>query len=253
MRRMSFAYGRERSLPLVFGDVLSGSRIKEVSVFVDESGSFEPDEESSRYYIVCFVFHDQSNDISPWVSQLESFLESIGLGAHHCVHVGPLVRREGEYSSMLRETRQAVFRKMAAFVRKSAISYKCFSIDKHFDDRDAAVHDRLLQDITRFLISRSDEINAFDRLKIYYDNGQSQVKGLLAEAFAMYSAKTEFVANVHPDSYRLFQAADLLCMVELAAAKAGESGLSVSERRFFGDSRVFLRNILKPLRNKMLA
>ena len=47
---------------------------------------------------------------------------------------------------------------------------------------------------------------------------QSQVRRILAEAFAMYSAKTEFVANVHPDSYRLFQAADLLCTVELAAA-----------------------------------
>ena len=150
---------------------MSGNRIKEVSVFVDESGSFEPDEESSRFYIVCFVFHDQTNDISSWVAQLESFLENIGLGARHCVHVGPLVRREGEYASMPREARQAIFRRMAAFVRKSAISYKCFSVDKHFDSRDAAVHDRLLQDITRFLVSCSDEINAFDKLKIYYDNG----------------------------------------------------------------------------------
>ena len=231
---------------------MSGSKIREVSVFVDESGSFEPDEESSRFYIVCFVFHDQANDISPWVSQLETFLESIGIGAHHCVHVGPLVRREGEYFTMLRETRQAIFRRMAAFVRKSVISYRCFSIDKHFDNRDAAVHDRLLQDITRFLISRSEEINAFDRLKIYYDNGQAQVKSLLAEAFAMYSSKTEFVANVRPHSYRLFQAADLLCTVELVAAKLKESGLSVSERRFFGESREFLRNILRPLRSKMI-
>ena len=230
--------------------MLSGNRIKEVSVFVDESGSFEPDEASSRYYIVCFVFHDQNDDISPWVSQLESFLESIGLDARHCVHVGPLVRREGEYAAMLRETRQAIFRKMAAFVRKSPITYRCFSIDKHFDSRDAAVHDHLLQDITRFLISRSDEINAFDKVKIYYDNGQSQVKDLLAEAFAMYSSKTEFVPNVHPDSYRLFQAADLLCTVELVAAKARDGELSVSERRFFGEKREFLRNILKPIRSK---
>ena len=157
---------------------MSGNRIKEVSVFVDESGSFEPDEESSRYYIVCFVFHDQNDDISPWVSQLESFLESIGLDARHCVHVGPLVRREGEYAAMLRETRQAIFRKMAAFVRKSPITYRCFSIDKHFDSRDAAVHDHLLQDITRFLISRSDEINAFDKVKIYYEAIHKLVFGI---------------------------------------------------------------------------
>ena len=231
---------------------MSGSRIKEISVFVDESGSFEPDETSSRHYIVCFVFHDQDNDISPWVSQLEAFLESIGLGAQHCVHVGPLVRREGAYSDMLRETRQAIFRRMSAFVRKADISYRCFSIDKHFDSRDAAVHDRLLQDITSFLVSQSKNLNSFDRVKVYYDNGQAQVKNLLVEAFAMFSSKTEFVPNVHPDSYRLFQVADLLCAVELAAAKVKTGALSVSERRFFGENREFLRNILKPIRNKMV-
>ena len=230
---------------------MSGNRIKEVSVFVDESGSFEPDEESSRYYLVCFVFHDQSNDISPWVLQLETFLESMGLGTGHCVHVGPLVRREGEYVNMLRETRQAIFRRMAAFVRKAAISYRCFSVDKHFDSRDSAVHDHLLQEITRFLVAKADEINSFDKLKIYYDNGQSQVTNLLHEAFAMFSAKVEFVPDVHPDTYRLFQAADLLCTVELAAVKAKSGEMSVSEKRFFGESREFLRNILKPLRSKM--
>ncbi len=231
---------------------MSSKNIREVSVFVDESGSFEPDEESSRYYIVCFVFHDQSNDISPWVSQLEAYLESIGLGAQHCVHVGPLVRREGEYSNMLRELRQAIFRRMAAFVRKAAISYKCFAVDKHFDKRDVAVHDRLLQGITRFLVTQAEEINTFDKVKIYYDNGQAQVKDLLLEAFAMFSSKTDFVPAVHPESYRLFQAADLFCTVELAAAKARNGELSVSEKRFFGESREFLRNILRPLRNKMV-
>ena len=231
---------------------MSGSKIKEISVFVDESGSFEPDEESSRYYIVCFLFHDQANDISPLVAQLESYLESVGLGARHCIHVGPLVRREGEYSNMLREVRQSIFRRMSAFVRKAAISYRCFFVDKHFDSRDSAVHDRLLQEITRFLVSRTDDINSFDRMKIYYDNGQTQVKNLLSEAFAMFSSKTEFIPDVHPESYRLFQAADLLCTVELAAAKARDGGMSVSERRFFGENREFFRNILRPLRGKMI-
>ena len=155
MRRMSFAYGREQSLPLVFRSKSPmENKTKEISVFVDESGSFQPDEKSSRYYIVCFVFHDQSCDISPWTASLESYLENIGLGPQHCIHVGPLVRREAEYANMPRETRQAIFRRMMAFVRKADISYKCFRLDKHFDNRDCAVHDKLLQDITRFLVAQ---------------------------------------------------------------------------------------------------
>lgn len=248
MRRMTFAYGRECSLPLVF---IIMNKTKEISVFIDESGSFEPDEESSRFYLICLVFHDQSSSISTLVENLESFLDQAGLGRTHCVHVGPLIRREDEYAQYRREERQAIFRRMMAFVRKSDITYRCFKIDKHFNDSDCAIHDKLLQEMVRFLVGYSDVLNLYDKLKIYYDNGQSQVKDLLLEAFAMFSAKTEFVNSVKPENYRLFQAADLLCSIELAAAKMEQGGLSASESRFFGSARDFKRDILKQIRLKL--
>ena len=227
------------------------SRTKEISVFVDESGSFEPDEESSRFYLICLVFHDQSSSIATLIDTLELFLEQAGLGRSHCVHVGPLIRREDEYNQMHREERQAIFRRMMAFVRKSDISYRCFMIDKHFNNGDTAVHDKLLQDLVRFLVGYSEILNTYDKLKVYYDNGQSQVRDLLKEAFTMFSAKTEFMSSVKPENYRLFQAADLLCSIELAAAKIEQGGLSISESRFFGSARDFKRDILKQARSKL--
>jgi len=224
--------------------------VKEISVFVDESGSFESDEESSRFYLICFVLHDQAFDIAQGVAALEGRFRECGLDASHCVHVGPLIRREGEYVKMRREERQAIFRNMMAFIRKSDIVYKCFSIDKHFDDSDSAVHDKLLQDITRFLVDNSQMLNAYEKLKIYYDNGQAQVKTLLEEAFAMFSSSVEFVPDVKPENYRLFQAADLLCSVELVAAKMNANCMSVSESRFFGEEREFKRNILRQIKAK---
>lgn len=232
---------------------MSDNKIKEISVFVDESGSFEPDEESSRFYLVCLLLHDQEDDISDFIENLESYLEKIGLGREHAVHVGPLIRREGAYQSMLREERQAVFRKMMAFIRKINISYGCFMIDKHFNQAPTAVHDKLLQGINRFLINHADMLNSYDKLKVYYDDGQAQVKSLLHEAFGMFSSRTEFVEDVRPEKYRLFQAADLLCSVELIAAKlSAGSSMSSSEDRFFGSSRVFERDILKKLKAKKI-
>ncbi len=231
---------------------MSATKAKEISVFVDESGSFEPGEGSSRFYIICFVLHDQSADISEYVRSLESSLEDCRLGAGHCVHTGPLVRREAPYANMDREDRQAIFRKMMAFIRKSDVSYKFFALDKHYDDGDTAVHDELLQEMTRFLVQHIELFGSFGALKIYYDNGQAQVKSLLKEAFAMFSSTVEFVPDVHPENYRLFQAADFVCSVELVAAKLQKGLMSESEKRFFGDRRSFLRNILKPLRRKML-
>lgn len=233
---------------------MSVSRVKEISVFVDESGSFESDEESSRYYLICLLFHDQSADITEWLTNLREYLAATNLGAEHCVHVGPLIRREAEYANMRREDRQAVFRKMMAFVRKADVSYRCFKIDKHFNTADAAVHDSLLNELTRFLIEHVESFSSYDRLKVYYDGGQRQVSDLLREAFRMYSSKVEFVPNVKPENYRLFQAADFLCSIELVAAKieAGEK-LTASEIRFFGSERDFKREILRQVRRKEMA
>ena len=110
---------------------------------------------------------------------------------------------------------------MMAFVRKVNISYGCFKIDKHFNQAPTAVHDKLLQGLNRFLIDHADMLNSYDKLKVYYDDGQAQVKELLREAFGMFSSITEFVEDVKPEKYRLFQAADLLCSIDCAGGGRG--------------------------------
>jgi hypothetical protein len=100
-------------------------------------------------------------------------------------------------------------------------------------------------------VSHREDFNAAEKIKVYYDNGQAQVSALLKEAFAIYSAKVEFAADVHPSKYRLFQAADVICTLELAKAKLIANGsISESEDRFFGGIKNFKKNYLKPLSRK---
>lgn len=73
---------------------------KDISVFVDESGSFDSDDVSSRFYLICLVVHDQREYIAEMVSALEDALAELGMERTHCVHAGPLIRREGEYAEM---------------------------------------------------------------------------------------------------------------------------------------------------------
>ena len=225
---------------------------KDISVFVDESGSFAPDANSSRYYLICLVLHDQSADISEAVSSLEDSLVAMGLGRNHCIHAGPLVRREKEYVDLRREERRRIFARMMSFIRKADFAYKCFALDKKFLSGETAVHDLLLQRLVRFLIDNSDSLNTYSRIKIYYDDGQPQIKTLVHEAFAIYAAKTEFVADVQPERYRLFQAADVLCTLELARLKlqSGER-LSSSEFEFFNGIQGLRKNYLKPISSKL--
>ena len=47
-------------------------KVKEISVFVDESGSFDPAVEASQFHLVCMAFHDQSSSIAenPYYAQV---------------------------------------------------------------------------------------------------------------------------------------------------------------------------------------
>ena len=48
--------------------------MKELSVFIDESGDFGEYNNETPYYIVTLVFHDQENDIGEYVERLDAQL-----------------------------------------------------------------------------------------------------------------------------------------------------------------------------------
>lgn len=71
--------------------------MKELSIFIDESGDFGEYEVHSPYYIITMVFHDQSNDIQPAISILNTELSYLGLD-NICIHTGSIIRMEEIYS-----------------------------------------------------------------------------------------------------------------------------------------------------------
>ena len=96
-------------------------KTKEISVFIDESGSFDREDIASRYYLVCLVFHDQAVDLTEHFAKFDEELRNLGLGESHCIHAGPLIRREQDYRNMNREERRFIFSKMLAFARKAEL------------------------------------------------------------------------------------------------------------------------------------
>ena len=231
---------------------MSGKGTKEVSVFVDESGSFDPLASSSQFYIVCMVFHDQDNSITADVAAFNKELREIGLDDTQAVHVGPLIRWEDPYRHLRRQDRRIVFGKLLAFMRRAEITYRCFAVDKRFVNDVTTLHDRLLQQIVAFLVAHATDFNAYDKLKVYYDNGQSSVKAILRDAFAMFSSKIDFVENVTPEKYKLFQVADMMATLELVRLKLETDGrISDAEKGFFLTIQNLKKNFLKPTARKL--
>ena len=194
------------------------------------------------------VYHDQADSIEEPLQVLSRQLSNIGY-PDHCVHTGPIIRRENEYEYEKIMTRRKISNYIITFIKHIAIRYKCFSIEKkHIEDSVEAVG-KLSKQIANFVREKYSEFLAFDIVKIYYDNGQVEVSKLLSTVFNALLPRVQ-IKRVLPSDYRLFQAADLICSMELVRLKIEANSVSASELEFFGNIRDLKKNYLKPILKK---
>ena len=97
--------------------------MRELSVFIDESGDFGEYDYRAPYYIISMVLHDQSLDIEKDLKALEMELSYLGW-ENHCVHAGPVIRSEEEYHGCSLMDRQKILMKMMTFIRHLDIRFK---------------------------------------------------------------------------------------------------------------------------------
>ena len=222
--------------------------MKELSIFVDESGDFGDYAEHSSYYIISLVLHDQTIDIRDDVDWLETRLAELGY-PNHCMHSGPVIRNEQEYRKDTIENRRKLLKAFMVFFRKLDIACKTITIEKkHIQDPLEAVA-RLAKQLSSFIRENYTFFMGFDVVKVYYDNGQVEVTKLLSSVFVSLLENVEF-RRVFPSDYRLFQAADLVCSLKLLALKKGKNELTRTEMLFFEDERTLQKKYLKPFYDK---
>lgn len=224
--------------------------MKELSIFIDESGDFGEYDYHSPYYIIAIVMHNQGLDISNDLNHLETELAQLGY-SKHCVHAGPIIRQEAEYRYVEIEERQRILKRMMTFLRKLDIHCHCVYIEKKHLADEVAVTAHLSKEISKFIRQNYEFFISFDKIKIYYDNGQIEVNKILASVFHALLDNVEF-RKVIPAEYRLFQVADLVCTLKLLELKMNAHQLSKSEKNFFIDERTLKKNYLKPLADKQL-
>lgn len=227
---------------------MMAKRIKELSIFIDESGDFGGYSPKSPYYIISAVFHDQSDDISTQINYLNRRLSETAL-QFDFVHLGPLIRREAGYKNMAPLERVQVLRRMLAFTSQINFSYKTFVVDKKNARSETELIEQLARKFSDFIKEHYPYFLSFDKLKIYYDNGQLGVVRVLIAVFNTLFKNTEFRKAMQKD-YKMLQVADLICTAELTELKMKSHTLSRSERRVLGTDRDINKNLLKPLRKK---
>lgn len=224
--------------------------MRELSIFIDESGDFGEYSKHSPYYIISMVLHDQEYDINNSLENLETKLSNIGF-PHHCIHTAPIIRREEDYLYVDLETRQKLFKSITSFFRNIDVKCHSFYINKKDALNPVDATGKLAKVISRFLNDNLDFFLSYDVVKVYYDNGQVEVSKILSSVFNIVLENVEF-RKVYPSEYRLFQVADLVCTLKLVELKLENHALSKSEMVFFESERTLKKNYLKVIKAKTL-
>ena len=90
---------------------------------------------------------------------------------------------------------------------------------------------------------------AFDKVIVYYDNGQAEITDILNTLLNVFFFNIEF-RKVVPAHYRLFQVADLCCTLQLLRLKDEKNALSRSDLLFFSNARSLRKDYLNKLEPK---
>ena len=162
-----------------------------------------------------------------------------------------MIRRESVYSNVLVEERKHLFNALFHLTRKLDFQYSCAKVKKSECMNITTLISKISNAIANILHSKDNFWNNFDRIIVYYDNGQIELTKILTTVFGSLYTHVEF-RKVKPVDYKLFQVADLICTMELLAEKAENNSFTHSEMEFLGNVRDCKKNYLKYIRKKVL-
>ena len=221
-----------------------------LSIHVDESGDFGSyNSKFAPYYIFSLVFHNQDSPLTEHIKYLDREMAELGF-FNHVIHTAPLIRKEDAYCNRSANERRAVFTKLFYFAQKAPITYKVFAIDRKICDSGDALQKRINSVLTIFLEDHLEYFQAFDRIILYYDNGQRELSQILISALRAKLNNIYRKPDVHPYKYKLLQVADMICTLKLLEIKADANNLSKSETLVFHSVRDLRKEFIKKIKQK---
>lgn len=204
--------------------------MKELSIFVDESGDFGRVDNSSPYYLVTLVFHSQADDISAQLVKLNKELKENDCPKY--IHTGPIIRRETPYQNMTIDERRSLLYKMRMFFLHLPVKHTTIKINRREANDKFALTAQISKKLKAYITEHFGFFSSVDKVIVYYDNGQQELNIIL--------------------KYRLLQTADYVCSIELLSVKYEEKRLSKTEQAFFYKPQELKKTFIKSVKSKEL-
>ena len=220
--------------------------MRRLNIFVDETGEFGFGKESSLLYGVSFTFHEQNDDIMFELNKLNARLDRIGYT--DMIHMADLIMRREDYKNFDIATRKSIFNSIYQFSRKIPVKYKTIIIDKRYTNDARILRQRISAEINKMIKEHEKYFNQFDKIVMYYDNGQETLGTILDSIFLRFEGFEHRVNFDHKEK-RLFQVSDMLTFIDKYDYKyKNKIPFTRGEKYFF--SIYEIRRVLRELNKK---
>lgn len=220
--------------------------MKRLNIFVDETGEFGFDKGSSKLYGVSFTFHEQDDDIMPELKKLNDRLARIGYT--NMIHMADLVLHRGDYSKFDIATRKSIFNAIYQFSRRIEVKYHTVIVDKSYANGSRILKQQLSNQINKMIKKHETYFRKFDKIVLYYDNGQEILGTILNSIFLIFDT-FEHRAKFDHKEKRLFQVSDMLTYIDKYDYKyKNKMSFTKGEKYFFSNEEI--RRVLKELNKK---
>ena len=222
--------------------------IKRLNIFIDESGDFGFMNGSSDLYAVSFTLHESANTITNELRYLNEKLNKLRYDG--MIHLAYLVAKRGDYSHFSLEKRKSIFWSIFYFSVIVNVKIKTIIVDKRYINKKTQLNMNLARQMWQFIKENADYINSFDKIVIYYDNGQETLATLLDAVFATNPNIERRIEFDHKEK-RLFQVSDMLTIIDKLDYKRKNKIPFTKAEKYFFNGKDF-RQIIDLLKNKRI-
>ena len=222
--------------------------MRRLNIFIDETGEFGFGNNASELYGVSFTFHEHNDNIMPELQKLNKQLEKVGYT--NMIHMADLVMHRGDYSKFNIDTRKIIFKSIYHFSRKIPVKYHTIIVDKKYTDNSRILRQQLAFAINEMIKAKEKYFKKFDKIVMYYDNGQETLGIILDSIFSRFESFEHRVDFDHKEK-RLFQVSDMLTYIDKYDYKyKNKMSFTRGEKYFFTHDEI--RKILRELNKKRL-
>ena len=192
--------------------------------------------------------HESSDSIENELKYLNQKLDELNYDG--MIHLAYLIAKRGDYAKFDLEKRKKIFWSIFYFSSRVKVKLRTIIVDKKFMNRKNQLTVLLARKINEFINENREYLELFDKIVIYYDNGQETLATILDTLFS-YNSKVERRIEFDHKEKRLFQVSDMLTVIDKMNYKRMNNIQFTNAEKYFFKGKDF-RHIINLLKNKRI-